>query len=280
MTAQLTAYPLQSQTESNTKYRINRLLKPNEGNMQEQQPPSLIKTQAPPVTAQKQERPVKNLYEPYVTPTWFWVSLRAIARFIFFLLLNLKITNRHHVPKNGPYIIAANHLSWTDIPLVPAYLSSQVIYLAKEELFQGKLGWLVRLLGAIPVKRGEADRQLLRASDDLLKRGKVLTIFPEGHRSKSHQMISANAGIGMIALRAGVPVVPVAVCGSEYALKKFRPRVTITYGEPIILQPKGAKITKEDIISSTEIVMHRIAEMLPPSYRGVYATPEPAPAVQ
>jgi 1-acyl-sn-glycerol-3-phosphate acyltransferase len=228
--------------------------------------------QTPPVTPQKPAKSAKNLYEPYVTPAWFWISLRSVARFIFFLLLNIKLKGRNNVPKNGPYIIASNHLSWTDIPLVPAYLSPQVVYLAKEELFEGKMAWLVRFLGAIQVKRGEADRQLLRASDDLLKRGKILVIFPEGHRSKTRQMIPANAGIGMIALRAGVPVVPVAISGSEYALKKFRPRITITYGEPIILQPKGAKITKDDITASTDLVMHRVAEMLPPAYRGVYGT--------
>lgn len=240
--------------------------------MQQQQSPSSANTQAPPVAPPRPARPAKNLYEPYVTPAWFWSSLRAFARGVFFLLLNVKINGHQNVPKTGPYIIAANHLSWTDIPLVPAYLSSQVIYIAKEELFQGKMGWLVRFLGAIPVKRGEADRQLLRASDDLLKRGRILVIFPEGHRSKTRQMIPANAGVGMIALRAGVPVVPVAVCGSEHALKKFRPRVTITYGEPMILQAKGAKITKDDITASTEAIMQRVASMLPPAYRGVYST--------
>lgn len=213
----------------------------------------------------------KNLYEPYVTPAWFWVSLRAVARLVFFLILNVRLVGRQHVPTKGPYFLVSNHLSWTDVPLVPAYLSTRVIYLAKEELFMGRIGWLVRLLGAIPVKRGEADRQLLRASDDLLKRGRVLVIFPEGHRSDTHQLIPAHAGMGMIALRAGVPVVPVAVWGSENALKRFRPRVTISYGEPLLLKPKGAKITKDDIQEATETVMRRIAALLPPEYRGVYA---------
>jgi 1-acyl-sn-glycerol-3-phosphate acyltransferase len=224
-------------------------------------------------TSAQSARPGKaarNLYEPYVTPTWFWVSLRALARLVFFLVFDVRLVGRQNVPKEGPYFLVSNHLAWTDVPLVPAYLSTRVVYLAKEELFLGRLGWLVRLLGAIPVKRGEADRQLLRASDDLLKRGRVLVIFPEGHRSDNHQLIHAHAGMGMIALRAGVPVVPVAVCGSEHAWKRFRPRITIAYGEPMDLRPKGAKITKEDIQEATETVMRRIASMLPPEYRGVY----------
>ncbi len=220
--------------------------------------------------AAEPKKAAKNLYEPYVTPAWFWVSLRTFARFVFFLILNVKLVGRKNVPQTGPLIIASNHLHWTDVPLVPAYLSRQVVYLAKEELFMGRIGWLVRFLGAIPVKRGEADRQLLRASDELLKRGKALVIFPEGHRSDNHQLIPAHAGMGIIALRAGVPVVPVAVCGSEHVFKKFRPRITISYGEPLVLKPKGAKITKEDIQEATETVMRHIAAMLPPAYRGVY----------
>ena len=223
-----------------------------------------------PTRAAEPKRAAKNLYEPYVTPAWFWVSLRTFARVVFFLILNVKLVGRKNVPQSGPLIIASNHLHWTDVPLVPAYLSRQVVYLAKEELFMGRIGWLVRFLGAIPVKRGEADRQLLRASDELLKRGKVLVIFPEGHRSDNHQLIPAHAGMGIIALRAGVPVVPVAVCGSEHVFKKFRPRITISYGEPLVLRPKGARITKEDIQEATETVMRRIAAMLPPTYRGVY----------
>ncbi|HEY1353723.1 MAG TPA: lysophospholipid acyltransferase family protein [Ktedonobacteraceae bacterium] len=215
-------------------------------------------------------RGAKNLYEPYVTPAWFWVSLRALARLVFFLILNVELSGRQNLPEQGPYFLVSNHLSWTDVPLVPAYLSPQVVYLAKEELFMSRIGWLVRFLGAIPVKRGEADRQLLRACDDLLKRGRILVIFPEGHRSDNHQLIQAHAGMGLIALRAGVPVVPVAIRGSEYTLKRFRPRVTISYGEPLTLKPRGAKITKEDIQEATDTVMRRIAAMLPPAYRGVY----------
>jgi 1-acyl-sn-glycerol-3-phosphate acyltransferase len=238
--------------------------------MQEHQPQSSENARSAAASAPPAARSAKNLYEPYVTPRWFWVCLSAFARLVFALALNIKVVGRDNIPKSGPYFVVSNHLSWTDIPLVPAYMPHQVVYLAKEELYQGRMGWVVRFLGAIPVKRGEADRQLLRASDDLLKRGKVLIIFPEGHRSDNHQLIQAHPGMGMIALRAGVPVLPVAVCGSEHALKKFRPRVTVAYGKPLVLQPRGAKITRDDITEATETVMLHIAELLPVEYRGVY----------
>jgi 1-acyl-sn-glycerol-3-phosphate acyltransferase len=213
----------------------------------------------------------KNLYEPYIMPMILWRLIRGAVRLLAAIFLDVRLVGRQNVPEKGPLIIASNHLSWTDVPLIPAYLKSRVVDMAKEETFQGKMGWLVRFLGAFPVKRGEADRQSLRAAEEQLKAGRILGIFPEGTRSRIHRLGQAHAGLGMIALRSGVPVVPVAIYGSEKAFKKFRPRVTITYGEPMLLTPKDKKITREDIDGVTEEVMLRIASMLPPEYRGVYA---------
>jgi 1-acyl-sn-glycerol-3-phosphate acyltransferase len=219
---------------------------------------------------EKPKKAQKNLYEPYSTPSVLYNALRWFAIGVFALVARVHLRNRHNVPKHGPYIIAANHLSWTDIPLVPMYLPGKVVYMAKEESFHGTFGWLVRFLGAFPVKRGEGDRQALKAASEQLKRGKVLIIFPEGTRSKTQTMAKGHAGLGMIALRANVPVVPVAIWGSENALKKFGTEITISYGEPMLLKPAGAKVTREDIDRGTDEVMKRIASMLPERYRGVY----------
>jgi 1-acyl-sn-glycerol-3-phosphate acyltransferase len=219
---------------------------------------------------EKPKKSQKNLYEPYSTPRIIYEMLRVLIVSVFALVAHVHLRNRHNVPKHGPYIIAANHLSWTDIPLIPAYLPGKVIYMAKEESFHDRFGWLVRFLGAFPVKRGEGDRHALKAANDLLKRGKVLIIFPEGTRSKTRTMAKGHAGLGMIALRANVPVIPVAISGSENALKKFGTEITISYGEPMFLKPEGAKVTREDIDRATDEVMKRIASMLPERYRGVY----------
>ncbi len=228
---------------------------------------------AKPVAAKKAE---KNLYEPYVTPPVLYQALRYVAIALLNLLVRFRVRGLYNVPKQGAFIIAANHLSWTDIPFIPLYLRRKVVYMAKEEYFNSRLAWLVRFLGAFPVKRGEGDRQALRAGEEQLKKGNILVIFPEGTRSRSRTMAKAHAGLGMIALRSGVPVVPVAISGSEKALKKFRPQVTVTYGEPMILKPAGKKVTREDIDSATEQVMRKIADMLPPEYRGVYGEESPA----
>ena len=235
-----------------------------------------------PVQAEKsaklaKTKPQKNLYEPYMIPMILWRLIRGVVRLIVAIMLDVRLIGRKNVPKTGSLIIASNHLSWADIPLIPAFLKRKVVFMAKEETFQGKMGWLVRFLGAFPVKRGEADRQSLRAAEEQLKAGRILIIFPEGTRSKVHRLGQAHAGLGMIALRSGIPVVPVAINGSEKAFKKFRPRITIIYGEPMILKPKGKKITREDIDECTERVMLRIASMLPLEYRGVYAEKLSAP---
>ncbi len=226
-----------------------------------------------PVKPAKSHKPAKNLYEPYEPPGWFYLFMRTFARCIFFLKLRLRVIGLENVPKEGAFIIASNHLSWMDVPLVPSFIKRKIVYMAKEELFYSKVGWLVRLLGAFPVKRGEADRQSLRAADTQLKAGKIFMIFPEGTRSKIHQLGQGHVGLGMIALRAGVPVIPVAVWGTEYTFKKLRPPVTISYGKPLLLAPKGKKITREDIEEATNEVMRHIAAMMPPEYRGIYGDP-------
>lgn len=230
--------------------------------------------------ATPRQKPAKNLYEPYSTPRWFWEGLRYLLRFIFFLVARVHLKGCYNIPRRGPYIVAANHLSWTDIPLIPAFIPGKVVFMAKEEAFHGKVGWLTRLLGAFPVRRGEGDRQAIRAAGEQLKQGKVFFIFPEGHRSDDHSLIRAHAGLGMIALRSDVPILPVAIWGSEKMLKKFGAEVHITFGEPLHCKPKGAKITREDIEFATEETMRQIAAMLPARYRGVYGDAVQAPEQQ
>jgi 1-acyl-sn-glycerol-3-phosphate acyltransferase len=216
-------------------------------------------------------KPEKNLYQPYYIPMFMWRTIRFFVRLFFAIFFDVHVTGQHNVPEAGKIIIASNHLSGVDVPLIPAYLKRRVIYMAKEETFKSRWGWLIRFLGAFPVRRGEADRQSLRAAQEQLKAGRIVCIFPEGTRSKIHTLGQAHAGMGMIALRSGAPVLPVAIWGSEYSFKKFRPRIHLVFGQPVTLAPKGKKITREDIDDATEQVMLHITSMLPPRYRGVYA---------
>ncbi|HLI08922.1 MAG TPA: lysophospholipid acyltransferase family protein [Ktedonobacteraceae bacterium] len=212
-------------------------------------------------------RAEKNLYEPYKAPALIWSLIRLFGRLAFFILARIEVRGRENMPAKGPFIVASNHLSWFDVPLVPAFMKRQPFTMAKEELFHSNISWLVRFMGGFPVKRGEADRQAIRAADELLKKGDVLFIFPEGTRSRTHKLAKGHSGLGMIALRSGAPVIPVAIAGSENILKKIRPRVTLTFGEPMTFKPAGRKTTREDIENATDEVMTRIAAMLPTEYR-------------
>lgn len=236
--------------------------------------PAVSTTPTAPEKGVAQVKKAINLYDPYVTPRLAYDLLRAFALLVFELIARVHIRGRYNVPRKGPYILAPNHLSWTDIPLVGAYVPGKVVYMAKEEYFSSRIAWLVRFLGAFPVKRGEGDRQALRAAEAQLKKGNVLVVFPEGTRSRTRTLAKGHAGLGMIALRTGVPVIPVAVWGSENVLKKFGASVTIIYGKPMVFKPQGKKVTRQDIDTATESVMQAIAEMLPRMYRGVYAKNE------
>jgi 1-acyl-sn-glycerol-3-phosphate acyltransferase len=223
----------------------------------------------------KPAKPQKNLYEPYNTPPVLYHALRWVTTLIVAVALHLRVFGLRNVQARGAFIIASNHLAWADIPLVAVRLHRKVVYMAKEEYFTSRIAWVVRLLGAFPVKRGEGDRQALRTAEEQLKKGNILVMFPEGTRSRTRTMAKGHAGLGLIALRTGVPVVPVAIWGSEKVFKEFRPRVTICYGNPMVFKPRGEKITREDIDETTDQVMRSIASMLPPEYRGVYAEQSP-----
>jgi 1-acyl-sn-glycerol-3-phosphate acyltransferase len=240
-------------------------------NVNETPPSDNSEQPAQAVQAEKHAKPQKNLYEPYNTPPVIYEIARWLVILVVAIIIRLSLSGLNNVPGKGPFILTPNHLAWADIPLIALHVHRKVVYMAKEEYFSGKMAWLIRFFGAFPVKRGEADRQALHAAEEQLKQGNVLGIFPEGTRSRSHTLAKGHAGMAMIALRTGVPVVPVAIWGSEKVLKEFRPRVTIRYGEPVILKPKGIKITREDIDEATDQVMCRIASMLPPEYRGFYA---------
>ncbi|HEY7982811.1 MAG TPA: lysophospholipid acyltransferase family protein, partial [Ktedonobacterales bacterium] len=143
------------------------------------------------------------------------------------------------------------------------------------------LGGIIRYFGAFPIRRGESDRDALRQAGEVLAAGQVLVVFPEGHRSDNHTLGPGLPGVAMIALRAGAPIVPVAVWGTERMLKHgrfgpFAPVVHVRYGVPIHLAEEGAN-RRATLQTGIDTIMRGIAALLPPEYRGLYGAP-PAPA--
>lgn len=169
---------------------------------------------------------------------------------LYYLIFGgLKSVGEENIPATGGVILAPNHISYADPPAVGCAMKRKVHYMAKEELFRPALfGRILLAVGAFPVRRGTADRKAIRHALDLLKEGKVICIFPEGARSLNGKLQEAEPGIGLIALKSGAPIVPVAVVGTDKILpadgsKPHRHKVIIEYGKPL---------TFEDLLQSKD----------------------------
>ncbi|HEY7349214.1 MAG TPA: lysophospholipid acyltransferase family protein [Ktedonobacterales bacterium] len=205
---------------------------------------------------------------------WFYETCRAIVRTLLPLFIRLRVAGVQNVPQTGPVILVSNHLNWTDIPMIGLRVKRRTHFMAKSELFQkAPLKWLVIGLGAFPVRRGEADRQAIKQADDVLKAGQVLVIFPEGTRSRSRKMKEGLAGVALIAMRSGAPIVPVGIYGSErfkpWRIWPWRTPITLTYGEPFTLSREDRR-GHTDLQGQLNVIMRQIAALLPPQYRGIY----------
>jgi 1-acyl-sn-glycerol-3-phosphate acyltransferase len=206
------------------------------------------------------------------------------------------------VPREGPLIVAANHASSADPVLIGAFLgpalNRPLNWLGKRELTEfGPAGWAFRRAGIHPVDRNAADLEAYRTAMRVLEAGQVLAIFPEGTRSRDGALQQVREGAGMLALRSGATVLPVAVVDSDLMwprgrlLPRFGRRVTVRYGRPFKVadelgaQPASAGKTRSSTRdrrgateAATRLIMARIAELLPPRQRGVYAASQDASA--
>jgi len=201
-----------------------------------------------------------------------------IFRVLFKIFTRLEVKGRKNIPSTGPVMLVSNHLHLADPPLlILSLLPRKSHFMAKEELFRSRFfGFLMRLAEAFPVKRTGSIREkemALQQAVDVLKRGSILGMFPEGGRSSEAQLLRGYPGIALIAIRSGAPIFPVGIIGTE-KLKGVgwlqRPKVTISFGEPFTLPVTDGRVNKLQLRSLTDLVMIKIAALLPPEYRGEY----------
>jgi 1-acyl-sn-glycerol-3-phosphate acyltransferase len=188
---------------------------------------------------------------------------KSILYYFLKVVFSYKIIGSENIPTTGGVIIAANHISLWDPPVVGAGLTRSVNFMAKEELFAfPPLRWMIRIMKAFPVKRGAADRGAIRHAINLLKNGEVLGVFPEGTRSKTGELGKPEPGIGMIALKAGVPIVPAAIIGTNTVFKNGRlfPQFIIKFGKPIIIREE--KADRESMENIGNLIMEEISGLL------------------
>lgn len=168
-----------------------------------------------------------------------YAFLRVVCACLFVPLYRYRVSGGRNVPAAGGLILAVTHKSWGDPVLAAMAFRRPLRFMAKSEIFRSRLfGRVVSALGAFSIKRGTADIEALRASLRIVADGGVLLMFPEGHRFHDDQVHEFHAGIGMLALRSGVPVLPVALKGTKRLLHRGLPRfprVRVAIGPPVDL---------------------------------------------
>ena len=210
------------------------------------------------------------------------------------LFTNVRFDGLDRIPRTGAVILALNHASNADAFvtgswITPALRKRRIHWLGKQELFDWPgFGWVAARGGVHPVDRGTADVEAFRLAIRILESGFVLLIFPEGTRSPDGALQEAKDGLAMLALRTGATIVPIGINdsdrvwprGSKIPLPIPRRTVTVRVGEPFRLAdvvPAGTDRRSAKAIATTAI-MGRIAALLDPRQRGVYADAVPGDA--
>jgi len=189
--------------------------------------------------------------------------LCPLGKLLFRKLMGISAEGTENIPE-GECIVASNHRSHLDPPVLNAVFPEPLIFLAKEELFNPPLGWVIRHMRAVPVKR-RGDVEVLSLSLEFLKRGLKIAIFPEGTRARPGQFLKPKPGVGILAVKSGAPVLPVLIEGTDLSMprgSKFpRPfgNIRVKIGKPFRAKdfsddPRGYREAAEEI-------MRRIQEL-------------------
>lgn len=192
--------------------------------------------------------------------------MKRFLKFIFFIILSLiykiELIGRENVPDKGAAILCSNHIHDLDMFFISTRIKRLIRYMAKEELFEiPVLGPLIRYAGAFPVKRGKADVGAIKTALKLLDEGHIVGIFPQGTRTrgKNKNEITIKRGAVMIAINAGVPIIPV---GIDATYKPFT-RVRVVFGKPFYLDiDKDKKYSSEEMNQIALDIMDKVYELV------------------
>jgi 1-acyl-sn-glycerol-3-phosphate acyltransferase len=196
--------------------------------------------------------------------------------------VRVKVEGRDHLPKRGPAILACNHRSFLDSIFLPLVVRRRVTFVAKAEYFDDpKTAWFFRGCGQIPIRRegGSASERALASATDVLRKGKVFGIYPEGTRTRDGRLHRGHTGVARLAMRCNAPIVPIGMIGSDDVQpvdskvpKLFR-QVTIRFGPPV--EPGRYAGMENDRLALRELtdeVMYEICQLSGYEYVDTYAT--------
>jgi len=227
--------------------------------------------------------------EPYRVPFHFRLSrpvMKVVFRLIFHILGRVKVIGKKNVPYGKPYVVAMNHISIFDPPLIAAFWPEVLEIVGASDVFEKPgQGQILKLYGVIPVHRGEYDRALMQRVIAAINAGYPLLIAPEGGRSHVPAMRRALPGVAYIVEKTDVPVVPAGLVGTtddfwQRAKRGERPQLEVRIGKPFTLPfitEKGSE-RREARQRNADLVMQHVAGLLPEGYRGVYADSAIIPA--
>jgi 1-acyl-sn-glycerol-3-phosphate acyltransferase len=195
--------------------------------------------------------------------TWLWLQgfTRWIGSWCFYLGYRLWTWHAERIPATGSVVVVANHSAMADGPLLYGLLGRRTTFLIKEEMFQGSLGWMLRRIGQLSIRRGEADRAPLLTAVQLLRHGGVVVVFPEGTRGDG-EVRDAHQGAAWLARAGGATMLPVAIRGTRRptgSSRRFRPRVDVLVGEPFAIPPSKGRTA---LVTATNEMRHRLAALV------------------
>jgi 1-acyl-sn-glycerol-3-phosphate acyltransferase len=190
------------------------------------------------------------------------------------LVYRVRVVGREHVPTIGAYVIAPSHRSMLDIPVAGAITNRRIRFMGKAPLFRVPvLGAIFRALGGFPVERDGSDRAPLRDSLRILQAGEPLVVYPEGTRQHGRQIAELQPGAAYLAAKAGVPIVPLGIAGTE---EPFRSRtgllpgfgrIVVVVGEPIAPPAREGSVVKRSAVDDLTATLHeRLQKLLDEAY--------------
>jgi 1-acyl-sn-glycerol-3-phosphate acyltransferase len=181
------------------------------------------------------------------------------------------------VPARGPLIAVANHIGALEVPMMLSYLHPRPITgMAKIEAWRNPIfNILYTIYRAVPVRRGEADTSALKGCMDMLSQGAIMAVSPEGTRSHSGKLQQGHAGVVLLAVKSGAPIIPFGHYGGENIWKNLRrlrrTPVKLRVGDPFSIDLHGERLNKDLSQRIADEIMYQIAALLPPFYRGLYS---------
>jgi len=200
---------------------------------------------------------------------------RSLQKLTLNTFSNFEVEGSENVPPMGPLIIVSNHMSNIDPSILSCSINRKLRFLAKDTLFRGfPLSQMLYAYGAYPIRRGRPDIQAIKWATHQIKNDAALVVFPEGTRNKG-AMIKGKIGTARLIQMTQSTILPVGITGTEHLqhiLRVVKPKgnIKVNIGTPFSLPTIDGEITRSLFESFTEIIMTRVANLLPRGYKGVY----------